>query len=67
MEYTGIATSGMAHTRLRTCGEIVDKNSHPHYDESKKIFLVHNGTITNYEDIKKRYLRNVTFSSDTDT
>lgn len=48
MESIGIATSGMAHTRLRTCGEKADKNSHPHCDEYMKIYLVHNGTIKNY-------------------
>jgi len=59
---------GIAHTRWATHGEPNQKNAHPHLDQSKKISLVHNGIIENYDPIKK-FLRSkkVTFKSDTDT
>ena len=59
---------GIAHTRWATHGEPNQKNAHPHLDQSKKISLVHNGIVENYDPIKK-FLRSkkVTFKSDTDT
>ena len=59
---------GIAHTRWATHGEPNQKNAHPHLDQSKKISLVHNGIIENYDPIKK-FLKSkkITFKSDTDT
>ncbi|MGY8809157.1 MAG: glutamine--fructose-6-phosphate transaminase (isomerizing), partial [Fidelibacterota bacterium] len=42
---------GIAHTRWATHGEPNQKNAHPHLDQSKKISLVHNGIIENYDPI----------------
>lgn len=67
MQETGVATSGIAHTRWATCGEKVDRNSHPHFDEQHQIYLVHNGIITNHATIKNEYLHDVKFTSNTDT
>lgn len=67
MQETGVATSGIAHTRWATCGEKVDRNSHPHFDESRQIYLVHNGIITNHATIKNTYLSDIKFTSSTDT
>lgn len=39
---------GIGHTRWATCGEKVTKNAHPHYDLQNKIYLVHNGIISNH-------------------
>ena len=43
------------------------KNAHPHYDVKNKIYLVHNGIISNHSEIKTNYLKGVKFNSDTDT
>src|SRR5436190_2027956 len=49
-----------------TPGPPSDENSHPHYDASGRIALVHNGVIENYEQIRER-LKGHHFQSSTDT
>lgn len=59
---------GLAHTRWATCGEINDLNAHPHFDDKKRIALVHNGTIYNYKDLRKNLEeKGYLFQSQTDT
>ena len=56
------------HTRWATNGEVSIENTHPHESQHGDFVLVHNGIITNAEELKNNLMsKGYKFYSETDT
>lgn len=60
-------TTGVAHTRWASTGVVSKVNAHPQVDCTNSIAVVHNGTISNYQQLKNRLALSHQFVSETDT
>lgn len=65
---TVAGTCGIGHTRWATHGEPSVANSHPYYAGGKRVAVVRNGIIENFQEIKDKMQKGgVEFISQTDT